>query len=170
MSTADSSALEVRRARGSRIAVGLLGAAALLGLAGWFVTHPPAPSTSGPDLRAGVPVGRSVYLGVYTPQSGGGRTLHLSRVEVGSTGDASIEALVCRGGALGVTTAPDSFCRRLVPARGTALGPEDQLVLRVTSDSEGSVRVSRPRLTYRDGVRWGTSEAGHRATVTFLAR
>jgi hypothetical protein len=170
MVTADTSALEVRRSRGSRVALGVVVAVALTGLAAWFVTHPAAPPTSEADLRASVPAGRSLYLGVYTPSAGSGRTLHLSRVGVRNTGDAVVEALVCRNGALGVTTAPDSFCRSLVPARGTALTTDDQLVLRVTSSSEGTVRVSRPRLTYRDGVQWGTHDAGHRATVTFLAR
>jgi hypothetical protein len=145
-------------------------AVALVGLAAWFVTHPPAPPTSGSDLRASVPAGTTLYLGVYTPDAGSGRTLHLSRVDVRHTGDAAVETLVCRSGALGVTTAPATFCRGLVPARGTALAPGDQLVLRVASSSEGPVRVSRPRLTYRDGVQWGSHDAGHRATVTFLAR
>ena len=169
MATADS-ALQVRRSRGSRLALVAVVAAALVALAAWFVTHPAAPGTSGADLHASVPTGEAVYLGVYTPDAGSGRTLHLSRVDVRHTGDATVETLVCRSCALGVTTAPATFCRGLVPARGTALAPGDQLVLRVASSSEGPVRVSRPRLTYRDGVQWGSHDAGHRAAVTFLAR
>ncbi len=166
---ADTDALEVRRSRGSRLALGVVIAVALAGLAAWFVTHPPAPATSGTDLRASVPAGRPLYLGVYAPDPAGGRTLHLSRVELRHTGDAVVEALVCRDGALGVTTAPDAFCRGLVPAAGAELGPGDQLVVRVTSSTGGPVRVSRPRLSYRDGLPWGTLEAGRRAVVTGLA-
>ncbi|MCW2792571.1 MAG: hypothetical protein JWO76_1669 [Nocardioides sp.] len=163
--------LQVRRSRSWPI-LWVLVVVALVGVGAWFATHPQPLETSDEALAATTPVAVPVYLGVFTPPRDWDRDLHISSVETQSAGDAAvtIETLVCHGGAVHVTSAPDAFCTDLDAASGGELGAGDSLVVQVTGQTPGTATIDRVRLSYRDGLQWATQEVGRPAVVTVLSR
>jgi hypothetical protein len=87
-----------------------------------------------------------------------------------SSVEASVVPHVCHGGSVGVTTDPLTFCRSIDPTEGATLGPGDAVLLEVTGEGAGTMRISRIRVAYRDGVQWAVQDAGAAADVTFLSR
>lgn len=166
----EAPSLEVRRRPRATLAASVVAVAAVLGLVFWFVNSPTALATSDDTVAGSTPAGEGVYLGVARGEAG--RTLHLAGVQVHVVADVAAEVtpLLCLGGSVRVTTDPEAFCAHLVEPDGEVLGSDDSIVLRVVAPSPGTVSVDRVRLGFREGVRWGTREAGAPAEVTVLDR
>jgi hypothetical protein len=169
MSTAP---LQVERRPRWRLVVWALVAGAVLAVGAWYVNSPSELPTSDATISASTPVDRPVYLGVFTPSADFDRTLSLSGVKVHTTSntEVSVQPLLCRGGTIGVTSDPDSFCEELVNPEGQTFGVGDAIVLEVSSPEAAIAVVDRVRLGFRDGLQWGTHEAGAGAVVRILAR
>ncbi len=164
--------LQVRRRPRARLVVRVLLAVVALAFLAWFTTSPGALPVSESQVTASTPVDTPVYLGVFTPGPDFDRVLHLSGVKVHSTANTelTVTPLLCRGGAVGVTTEPERFCRELVNPEGRTLRQGDAVVLEVTSDLAAIAVIDRVRLGFRDGLQWGTLEAGSTAIVRVLGR
>jgi hypothetical protein len=158
--------LEVRRSRGW-LALWAVPLAALVAVGAWYATHPEPLPRSDEAVTASTPVDVPVYIGIFTPT---GRTLDISGVRVRQSGDAAVGVLVCRDGTLSVTTDPDTFCTLLDDALGAELTPRDQLLLSVSATAPGPVSIDRVEVSYRDGLQWGTDEAGQPVVVNVLGR
>lgn len=141
----------------------------LAAVAGWYAVHP-APLPRGDAVTVPTPAGVPVHLGVV---HGGEREIRLGSVtwdqRALGAGD-ELEALVCRGGAVGTTRELDPFCADVVPAEGSTLGPSDQLVLRVTAAEPGAITVDGLRVTWRDGLQRGDQAVGPRLRIEVLER
>lgn len=164
--------LGVRRSRRTTLLV-WLGTVLVLGAVTlWYATHPPALATRDGQTSATTPVGRAVYVGVYSPGAGFGRTLEVAGVKVHTDATTPVEVtpLLCRGGSISVTTAPEPFCTELVDPAGQDLEGGDQIVLRISADAPGAAYVSQIRIAYREGIRAATQLAGAPVVVTFLER
>ena len=162
--------LRIKRSRWSRLPWLVL-AVLLVAVAGWYVTHPnPLPTTSA-VLTATTPVGEPVYVAVLAPGYQD-RTLVVRGIDVDPTGEVpvGVEGKVCLGGSIAVSSDPEAFCTSLVDAEGTSVGPGDVLVLEITGDTPGEVDLGQVRVSYREGLQWGSSLAGPPVTVTFLSR
>ncbi len=141
-------------------------------VAAWYATHPgPLPTTT-TTVTASTPVGVPVFVGVLTPTEESGRTVVVRGLDVDPVTDlaVSVDWKVCKGGALAVTSEPETFCTSLVDAEGASVGPGDTLVLEIYGDTAGEVDLGRVRVTYREGLQWGSHETGPPVTVTFLSR
>ncbi|MDO9496070.1 MAG: hypothetical protein Q7J48_10240 [Nocardioides sp.] len=169
MSTAP---LQVERRPRWRPAVWALVAAAVLAVTVWYVNSPNALPTSDRMISASTPVDQPVYVGVFAPESDFGRTLHLSGVKVHTTSntEVSVVPMLCRGGTIGVTTEPKSFCAELVNPEGETFRAGDDIVLEISSAESAIAVIDRVRIGYRDGLQWGTHEAGAGVVVRILAR
>jgi hypothetical protein len=170
---AGSGALAVQPSRGGwRIATYAVALVVLLAVLGWVSTHPKGLATTDNTVRAETPDGTAVYLGVFGAPADFDRTLHVAGVRVfaTSTADVTIVPHVCHGGSVNVTTTPESFCAELGPTEGATLEGGDAIVLEVLGESPGVVEIDRIRIAYRDGLQWGTQDAGARSLVTILAR
>lgn len=160
------------RRRTTRIVVVGLVAVVVTVFGLWYAHTPSGLPTTSRMLNASGVAGEAVYVGVFTPPSDFGRTLHLSGVKVHTTANTQVTVtpLLCRGGAVGVTTTPESFCTELVNPEGQDLSAGDGIVLEVSSELASIAVVDRVRLGFRDGVQWGTEEAGSAAVVRIYAR
>lgn len=169
---ATTALLDIRRRRRTGIVVWLLVATVVAIIAGWFLTHPEELPLSDETIRASTPVGQPVYVGVFAPTAESGRTLHLSGVKVRTTSnvEVTVTPLLCKGGTVGVTTEPESFCTELVNPEGENLAPGDSIVLEVTCELPAIAVIDRIRLGYREGLQSATQEAGSAAIVTVVAR
>ena len=151
--------------------LGLLGFAAVVA---WWMTHPEGFSGRG-RVEAAVPAGRPVFVGVLGPSSGAGRTIKINdvtpRIDEAPAGTEAV-VLICRGGAISTTSDAAAFCTELVEAKGETLHYGDatmeQLVLRVTAPTAGTVKVDGVTLTFRDGLRAGSETVGPHLTLTVL--
>jgi hypothetical protein len=155
-----------------RLAVWALVAAAVLAVTVWYVNSPTELPTSDRTISASTPVDQPVYVGVFAPGADFGRTLHLSGVKVHTTSntEVSVVPLLCRGGTIGVTTDPESFCEELVNPEGESFTAGDDIVLEINSSEAAIAVIDRVRLGYRDGLQWGTHEAGSGSVVRILSR
>lgn len=147
-------------------------AAVVLAVTIWYANSPAELPTSDRTVSASTPVDQPVYVGVFAPDADFSRTLDLSGVKVHTTSNTAVTVvpLLCRGGAVGVTTEPDSFCEELVDPQGEKFTEADSIVLEINSPEPAIAVVDRVRLGYRDGLQWGTHEAGAGAVVRVLAR
>jgi hypothetical protein len=123
-------------------------------------------------VPASTPVDQPVYVGVFSAGTDFGRTLHLSGVKIHATSntDVSIEPLLCRGGAVAVTTEPEAFCPVLVNPEGQDLGAGDSIVIQVLSDEPAVAVVDPVRLSFSENLQWATLPAGSGAVVRILPR
>jgi len=144
----------------------------LAGLAVWHVNSPGGLPTSTAAINASTTAGRSVYIGVFAAGSEFDRTLHLSGVKVHTTANTEVDVVphLCRGGSLAVTTEPGAFCDDLVNPEGETFEAGDSIVLEVSSDLTAIAVIDRVRLGFREGLQWGTREAGAPAIVRVQAR
>jgi len=163
--------LQMRRTRAGKL-LWLVLVLAVGAVAAWYATHPSPLPTTTTAVTASTPVGEPVYVGVLSPTDGSGRTVHIRGIDVDPVGAVplGVDGKVCKGGALAVTSDPEAFCTRLVDAEGASVGPGDVLVLEISGQTAGEVDLGRVRVTYRDGLQWGSDEAGPPVTVTFLSR
>jgi hypothetical protein len=151
--------------------LGVVLALVLVAVAAWFMLHPSPLPTSDRTLEVRTPVGAPVYVAVYSG-SRTDRTIQLSSVHVNAPADSTAEvtARVCAGGSLSVTADPAGFCTRVLPAAGASLGPDDTLMLEISSDTAGTLVLDDLQVSYREGLQWGTQPVGPRVSVTFLSR
>jgi len=158
--------------RRAKLWVGLVIAIVLAGLATWYVNSPSELPTSNSPVQASTTTGRPVYLGMFAGDRGFDRTLHLSGVKVHITANTQVEAVpfLCRDGALSVTTEPEAFCGELVNPEGETFGPGDSIFLKVSGDETAIAVIDAVRLGFREGLQWGTREAGSAAIVTIQGR
>jgi hypothetical protein len=143
---------------------------ALATSAGYYVTNPPPLTVRDSPVTATVPSGQPVYLGVYVPDKDAGRTLDVRgvQVDVTSTREIAVQPLVCVGGSVDVTTAPDTTCTDIVDPAGADLGPGDDLMLQVTGSGSTVAVVEPVTISFVEGVRRGTHQAGSPARVRVL--
>ena len=165
-------ALSVRLRRQVRLAVGSVVAVLLLALTVWYVNNPSPLPTSQATVNASTVAGRPVYLGVFAAGKEFERSLRLSGVKVHTTANTGVEVVpyLCRGGSLAVTTDPAAFCTELINPEGQPFEPGDSIVLEVSSDETAIAVIDRVRLGFREGLQWGTREAGSPAIVRIQAR
>jgi hypothetical protein len=161
--------LQVRRSRGRMVALVVAVAAAAAAFAVWFVTHPPALPAPDEPVDVSVPLFQPVYVGVYDGD-GTDRTLHISEVSLDVEGEATVALMVCRDGAVSVTSEPTAFCTSLDDANGATIEPGDALVLEISEDESGEATIHPAEVSYRDGIRWGTQPVGPTVEATFVSR
>jgi hypothetical protein len=165
--------LQVRRRPRATLLSWVVVAALVAAIVGWVSTHPGELPTSTTSVKASTPVGQPVYVGVFTAPGDFDRTLRLAGVKIFATSTVAgvvITPHLCRGGSLGVTTDPAPFCSKVEGTEQTSMGPGDEIVLEVSGEAPGVVAIDRIRLAYRDGVQWGTQDAGSPALVSLIAR
>lgn len=153
----------------------LPGVFVVLALGLWWAGHPAELPTSDQAVSATTKVGAPVYVGVLPRAGEERRTLEVDTVEITVTSpeDAtgvSVEALICKGGAIGQTSAPERFCREVVPAEGHTLHLDggDQLMVSVTADDPGTVEVARLELAFREGLQRGSRSVGAPYSVSVV--
>lgn len=146
--------------------------AAVVGIAIWYANTPARLPVTDRSVSVSTPVDQPVYFGVFAPSDEFGRTLTLSGVKVHTTSNTEVQVvpLLCRGGTVGVTSDPETFCADLVNPEGKTFGPGDDLILEVTSAEPAVAVIDRVELGFREGLRWGTHEAGAPSVVRVLAR
>jgi hypothetical protein len=162
--------LEVRRSRRGLVLLWIVAFAVAVGFGAWFVTHPNPLPLPGDPVEVSVPLGETVYVGIYNPAANEDRTLHVSRVTFDVEGEVSVAALVCRDGGVSVTSEPETFCTSLPEAEGATVEPGDELVLEILADEPGVATVRPVELSYRDGLQWGTQPVGPTVEATFVSR
>ena len=147
-------------------------AVALAASTGYYVTSPPPLSVRETPVTATVPTGQPVYLGVYDVGEETGRTLSVRgvQVDVTSTREIAVQPLVCVGGDVDVTTAPDEWCTDIVDPAGAELGPGDDLILQVIGSGATVAVIDPVTITFSEGVRRGAREAGSPVRVRVLPR
>lgn len=168
-STAPTPSLAVVRNRWRTVTVALATTAVLMVVAVWWATHPEGLPVREGHVTAVTTPGRPVYVGVYAAGQDP-RTLRLGGVHVhtDATVPVEVEPLLCLGGSVSVTTDAAPFCRELVAPDGRRLGPQDSLLVRVTGEEPGAAFVARVSVTFRSGLRVGTSPAGTSAVVAIV--
>ena len=144
----------------------------VLGLSLWYANSPVALPTASATVKASTPTGQPVYVGVFAPAGDFTRTLSLSGVKVNTTSntEVSVVPLLCRDGSVGVTTEPDQFCRELINPEGQTFRSGDAIVLKVSGEDPAVAVIDRIRLGFREGVQWGTHEAGSPVLIRVLGR
>lgn len=174
---------EGRVGRRRLVAVGLV--VVLVGGVGWFgwwLRHPAPLDWGGYSFRAERPVGEAVWASMSDPplREHRRRVVTLESIEpVGlAGGDAEVDYFVCQldpdeagDDAFGVGSNRDAreMCRRLLPAQGATLDlvsdPRQQLLVRVTTNRPGAVRIAGHEVTYADGWRSRTQVVAPGITV-----
>ena len=147
-----------------------LGGAALLLVAGsWWATHPADLPVRDGHVTAVTTPGRPVFVGVYSG-AGDDRVLRIGGVHVrtDATVPVDVQPLLCLGGSISVTTDAAMFCREVIEPDGQQMGPTDSVVLKVTGDEAGAAFIGRVSVTFRSGLRVGTSPAGTSAVVAIV--
>jgi len=143
----------------------------LLGVLGWYATHPPALATTTDTRQASTPVDVPVYVGMVRAPAD--RTLDVDGIKLRVTANTDVEVapLLCKGGSLVVTSAPETFCTELVDPEGRRMEPGDSLLVEVTADVPAVVVVDRVRVGYQEGIRAATQPAGvAHAVVSVIGR
>jgi hypothetical protein len=173
-----SSSLEVprrrqpeKRSRLWRVVVVLATLAVAVGWLVWFLRTPDDLPTSGEAAEGSGVVDQVVYVGMFAVGDDFDRTLRVSDVSVEVDPDDGVEVtpMICRGGSLSVTTDVDAFCPGLDEPDGADFSDGDSIVLAVTASAPTEVEIGRIELSFRDGIRWGTKEAGlEGASLSFL--
>lgn len=166
-------ALQVRRRPQVALAGWGLGILVVAAVVWWVSTHPSSLPTSSTTIRASTPVGQPVFIGVFRASPDSDRTLHLSGVKVFDTstiGAVEIIPRLCRGGSVAVTADPAPFCTEMDGTEDTTMAPGDEIVLEVSGPTPGTVAIDRIRVAYREGVQWGTQDAGSPSLVTLIPR
>ncbi|TIC83808.1 hypothetical protein E8D34_14655 [Nocardioides sp. GY 10113] len=148
-------------------------AAAIGLLAGWVAWYMATPEPLPVDDREVAATGTTrapVYLGMFAAPEGFDRTLHVAGVKTSATAsaDVAVTPLLCRGGTIGVTSAPDHFCEELIDPAGATLGEGDSIVLEVSGEQALVAQVDRIRVAFREDLRWDTVPAGHAGATVVL--
>lgn len=166
--------LPARSQQPSRVRRFTLIAAAVLLPVSWLVWYVNTPSdlpVTAREVSDTAVSGQPVYVGMFIAPSGFGRSLHMSGVKVHTvaTTDLEVTPLLCRGGTVTVTSAPELFCADLVDPEGEELTDGDTILVEVRSDRASVAVVDRISIGFREGIRWGTRPAGIRqASITVV--
>jgi len=153
----------------------LLAVVALSAVGAWWMTHPSGFAVRG-MVTEQTPSGSPMFIGVLGPSSDSARSLDISDTHVPVDGPEGTEAavLICRGGSIGTTADATAFCAELIEAKGQTFhfgkATPEQLVLRVTSPSAGTVDIAGVDITFREGVQFGTLRVGPHLVLTVLGR
>lgn len=133
-----------------------------VGWAVWFLRTPDGLPTSSRTAEGNGVVGQDVYVGMWAVGDDFDRTLHITDIQVGveAEGDVSVEPQLCTGGTISVTSDASSFCTDLVDAEGADFTDGDSIVLVVRAAEPTTVKLGRLEVSYRDGIRWATQDAG----------
>lgn len=155
------------QARWWRVLAMAAGAALLVGWISWYVQTPEPLPTDDETVTASGVVGTPVYVGMFTVPEAWERDLSIDGVKLRTTAstDVGVAPLLCRGGAVGVTTAPEQFCTGLEDPEGATLVPGDTLLVEVVAETAALAEVDRIQVAFREGIRSGTSPAGHAGAV-----
>lgn len=177
-STMTSSSLEVprrqrpeRRSKWWRLLVVLATLALAAGWLVWYLLTPEDLPTSEEVVEGSAVVDQVVYVGMFAPGSDFDRSLEISEisVDVSPADVADVTPMICRDGSLAVTADVDTFCPELDPPEDADFSDGDSIVLAVSSSLPTEIEIGRIEISFRDGIRWGTKEAGIAgATVSFL--
>lgn len=138
----------------------------------WFVTTPPDFSTNSRQASGATIAGTPLYVGMYNAPSGFDRTIRVTgvKVQARASTDATVVPLLCRDGAVGVTTRPEQFCAELVDPAGQEFRTGDSLVIEVDAADAARVEVDRIRVGFQQDIRSATLPAGIAgATLTFTS-
>lgn len=172
-----SSSLEVhrrqqpaKRAKLWRIVIILWAVALAIAWLVWFLRTPAdLPTERGRVNESGV-VDQAIYVGMFAVGDDFDRTISISevKVDVDAEGEVSVEPKICRGGTVSVTTDATPFCEELEDPDGADFSSGDSIVLVVSASEPTEVEIGRIEVSFRDGLRWGTKEAGlEGATLVF---
>ncbi|MDN5745339.1 MAG: hypothetical protein L0H31_09480 [Nocardioidaceae bacterium] len=151
-----------------------LGALALMILGAWFAwyasTPEPLPRTDDTVNASGV-AGKPSYLGMFVANNGFDRTIRIAGVKVHATTSAkfTITPLLCRQGAIGVTTDPTQFCEDIVDTEGERMSTGDSLILKVESREAAIAVIDQIHISYREDLSWDTQPAGARQAIVTMA-
>lgn len=176
-STMSSSSLEVprrhqpgKRSKLWRIVIVLATVGVAIGWLIWFLRTPDGLPTSTQSATGAGVVDQEVYVGMFAVGDDFDRTLQISEISVDVSPDDGVEVtpLICRNGSISVTTDADSYCEELDSAEDADFSDGDSIVLAVSASAPADVEIGRIEVSFRDGIRWGTEEAGiEGATLTF---
>src|SRR5436190_3753806 len=164
-----SSPLEVprrrRRAKRSKVwrIVAVVGIVALVvGWVIWFLRTPDGLPTSSRTADGTGVVDQDVYVGMFAVGDDFDRTLRISdiTVPVDSDGDVDVEPKICRGGTISVTSDAERFCGTLEDPDGADFSDGDSIVLVVSASEPAEATIGRIEISFRDGIRLATEEAG----------
>jgi hypothetical protein len=128
----------------------------------WWMRSPQSLPVDADGASTTTKVGSTVYIGLLGDDDDK-RSLTVRSIELGEGVDgATVEALVCRGGRVAVTTNADPFCEELLDAEGADLElPSDQLLVSVTADEPMTVSLDGLEITFREGLQWGSQRLPH---------
>ncbi|MFC5730474.1 MULTISPECIES: hypothetical protein [Nocardioides] len=145
--------------------------ALLVGWLVWYAATPEDLPVSERSVNASGVVGTPLYIGMFTAPKDFGRTLRISGVKVHATANEkiSVTPVLCRRGAIGVTTKPDEFCSVIINPEGERFVAGDSIVLKVESDVPALAVIDRVRVAYREDLHWDTQEAGHHQAIVAIA-
>jgi hypothetical protein len=136
----------------------------------WYLRTPDdLPLTDRSAEGTGV-VDQPVYIGMFAVGEGFDRTIKISdiSVDVDADGDVEVTPQLCRDGSLSVTTDASGWCPDLADPEGAEFDAGDSIVLVVTASEATEVTIGRLEISFREGIRWGTKDAGFEgATLTF---
>lgn len=169
MASGSTSSLQVPRRRGPvrhrklwtiAAIVGVL--ALVIGWAVWYLRTPDDLPTSSRRLDGSAVVGQPLYVAMFTAGQGFDRSIEITDVvvDVDSGTEAEVIPRLCRGGSPPVTTDVSAWCPDLSEIVGADLDIGDSIVLMVTVDEPADVTLGRLQLSFKEGLRSGSEEAG----------
>ncbi len=164
--------LSIRRHPKLGLVAGVLVLALVIAMMVWRAQNPSALPLSSRTISATTPVGSAIYVGMFHGGNDLNRSLHLSGVKVHATSntEVSLTPLLCKDGAVEVTTDVTPFCSAILNPEGETLSPSDSIVVRVSSDVPAIAVIDPIRLGFREALQWGTLPAGAGAVVQVVAR
>jgi hypothetical protein len=133
-----------------------------VGWAIWFLRTPDGLPTSSRTAEGNGVVGQDLYVGMWAVGDDFDRTIRITdiKVAVEAEGDVTVEPKLCTGGTVSITSDASSFCTGLTDAEGADFTDGDSIVLVVTASQPTTVTLGRLEVSYRDGIRWATRDAG----------
>lgn len=136
----------------------------------WYVRTPDGLPTTPRAADGAAVVGQELSVGMFAVGDDFDRTLAVSGVSVDVESDADVEVTpkICRGGTVSVTTDAERFCPELEDVEGADFSDGDSIVLVVSASEPTDVEIGRIEISFREGLQWGTKEAGlEGATLSF---
>lgn len=151
-----------QRSRATRL-VAIVGASLIvLSWTIWYLISPRSLQVDEEVVTVQGRAGSALYVEVFTVPNDWERSLSVSEISVDADveGDLKVTPLICRGHTNGVTTKPENFCDDLVDTNDVDLGAGDAVLLRLEADGAVEGEIDRIRISFREGLRWGTKDAG----------